>query len=284
MVMTDMLVDEIIAFSKRHPWRPRYSESKVRRFLTELASSSSLIFDLHDERGRVASAVLLDRVTNPSNDACLEVLGIRDDAPLESVATKILELAMAAVPSNRAGFQFSWPGQPALGSELVRHFGFLEHYDTYEMKVPLTGPVETAREAILATEADRDEVYDVLCEAFAANPDTSIPEERIWKSRFLKTPGSHFFVWKPGNGILGFANLIEADDARAEISIIGVLPRERGTGIGNKLLRHCLATAKSVGKTACQLTVAVQNQRALGLYLRAGFKTTEAFKCYRRPV
>lgn len=111
----------------------------------------------------------------------------------------------------------------------------------------------------------------------------SIPPSTEESQNFLKNPTSDFYLWKTEEGILGFANLVEDGDS-AEIQTIGVLPQFRGLGIGNKLLNHCIYRSKLLGKKSCHLTVAVQNENALGLYLRTGSKIIEKSKCYRKSV
>jgi ribosomal protein S18 acetylase RimI-like enzyme len=264
----------LLEFAKRHPFKPHYSQQLMQRFLSELISHDDLVFDLQDDGGRCAVAVLLDKVSNPANDACLEILGIRSDVHVPQVITEMLALARQAVPSSRSGFQVGLP-------EGFEHLGLPEYYDTYEMRRVLDGRIagESPLQIQLARAENVDEIYALLCAAFAANLDTSIPEAQYWRSRFQP---SHFYVWKDGDQLLGFANLV-VDGSKAEIRTIGVLAQARGQGIGAQLLRHCLNEARRLELKECYLTVALTNTKALGMYLRAGFACIEKFKCYRMP-
>ncbi len=266
-----MFVDDLLMFSLQHPWKPQHPVSLLRRFLTDFISTPDLICDLHDEKGRLVCAVLLDQVNNPANDACLEILGLRADADKTAVISYLIDWAKTNVPKHRSGFQVG------LTDDLVPP-GLVHYYDTYVMgRADLNGVVAREGSKIeLALLSDKDQIYDVLCRSFAQNPDTCIPEADLWKKGFLESPTTRFYVWREGSQILGFTTLDEN-----EIRTIGVLPEARRRGIGEALLGHGLAEVARLGHECCHLTVAVTNLSALNLYLRAGFKTIETHKCYR---
>lgn len=280
-------IEGLVEFSETHPWKPQYPKSLVRRFLTELISSQDLIFDIHDQNGRVSAAVLLDKVNNPANDACLEILGMRADVEPSPLLSKFFALAKQCVPKNRSGFQVGLSECRSIFLDLLKEHGLAHYYDTYEMRQSnLTLiPLSRRSEIVDATVSDANEVYEVLCKAFAKSPDTSIPEIAAWKAAFLKSQKSHFYLWKEANHVQGFANLIEEEAGReTEIRTLGVLPEHRGKGIGRQLLNHCLSRSLDLGFKSCQLTVAVKNKNALDLYLQAGFETREKFTCYRVDI
>jgi len=52
---------------------------------------------------------------------------------------------------------------------------------------------------------------------------------------------------------------------------MGLLPAYRGQGLGERLLRACLAKAKANGITRVELHVRADNDRAIRLYERLGF-------------
>lgn len=282
ILVSEMDIEAIIEFSQRYPWKPQYPASLVRRFLTELISTRELVFDLHDELGRISTAVLLDKVNNPANDACLEILGMRPDANAELMMKEFINKALKNAPLNRSGFQVGLPESSPLNGKFLKELGLQSYYETYEMSVELTKTsYEKSSEIRSAVIEDCNQVYEALCKSFAHNRDTSIPEASTWKPNFLKSSQSYFFVWVNGNSILGFANLIQDESETLEVRTIGVLPSARGLGLGYKLLNHCLQKARELGAKSCHLSVAVANEKALGIYLRSGFKTIEKFKCYR---
>ena len=65
---------------------------------------------------------------------------------------------------------------------------------------------------------------------------------------------------------------------------MGVLTEERGHGIGQALLNHCLKESLRLGFRTCYLSVAAANEKALGLYQRAGFTKVEKYCYYRMPM
>jgi ribosomal protein S18 acetylase RimI-like enzyme len=54
----------------------------------------------------------------------------------------------------------------------------------------------------------------------------------------------------------------------------------RGTGIGHALLRQSLITLRDMGCLAASLTVTSQNEGAVALYERVGFRTIRRFSAY----
>jgi len=273
-------IEAIIAFALANSWRPRHSERNLRRFLSELISTQDLIFDLHDDQGRLATAVLLDKVNNPANDACLEILGLRSGVDARAIVTKFVVLAKPFVPKHRSGLQV---GVYDDSFELEK-LGLQEYYDTYDMVADVGEIFPTCKDIIRAARSNCNEIYETLCKSFAQNPEISIPDMESWQRSFGTNPRTHYFLWRTNGETLGFASLIDRDDGSSEVATIGVLPEARGKGIGEKLLRHCMSEAKNQGKTFCHLTVAAQNEKALGLYFKAGFNVVDKMKCYRAPV
>jgi len=53
---------------------------------------------------------------------------------------------------------------------------------------------------------------------------------------------------------------------------IGVLPAHRGAGIGTRLVQACLDAARAQGLTRVELEVRADNEQALRLYRRLGFR------------
>ena len=56
--------------------------------------------------------------------------------------------------------------------------------------------------------------------------------------------GGFIFYAKNNNEILGTASLMKIDDLTYELSKMAVSDKAQGSGIGNKLLDHCLAVAQ----------------------------------------
>lgn len=278
MSLSETYINELLAFSNKH------SSTLVRRFLTELISTKELIFDLHDELGRTGLAVLLDKVHNPANDSCLEILGVRAGVNSKELLAAFINLAKKKQTMKRAGFQVGFHQDSTPSEEDLKELGLSHYYDTYEMLQTKHADlhIEAHSEITIATIEDSDEVYKVMSESFSKNPDTSIPDIETWRVGFLKSPKSHFYIWKTNNKIVGFSNLIEADDgSESEIRTLGVLSSARGQGIGKHLLNYSLKQSAKLGFHTCRLTVAVENEKALTMYTQAGFQIVEKFKTFR---
>ncbi len=260
-----------------------HPKSLIERFLTEFISSEDLIFDSLDENGRAGVAVLLDKVNNPANDACLEIIGLRSDVNQAELISNFISLSLARTPTAKNGVQLALPQGFPLDS--LSNSQQLDHYyDVYNMERSELASVkeETFPQVVAAQSSDSQSIYQVLCRSFEKNPDTSIPDFKSWTRGFLGSPRSHFFAWREGNQIIGFTNLIQDEDTNAvEIRTIGVLPDFQGRGIGHKLLKFSLRKSHELGCTRCHLSVALTNQKALKLYQSVGFKVVEKSSCYR---
>ena len=69
-----------------------------------------------------------------------------------------------------------------------------------------------------------------------------------------------------------------------EVALIGVLPEWRGQGLGRELLRWGVARLRDAGLTEPTLTVEARNERALGLYERAGFERAQEWPRWSKSV
>ncbi len=230
---------DILNFSQQYPWVLSYPVALKKRFLSEFVSTNKLIFDIHDNDGRLASAVLLDKVNNVSNDACLEILGMREGVDPTPLVAQFIELSKERSPLHRAGFQFAIDENSEITEDFLQKRGLAYHYATFNMQKKSMKESSQKKNPNIsfALSSDAHSVYKVLCESFSQNLDTSIPDFDVWRPKFLRSPGSHFFLWKEQSEIMGFANLVEPENGEScEIKIIGVLPQHRERGIGDSLL------------------------------------------------
>ncbi|MCM4160041.1 GNAT family N-acetyltransferase [Antarcticibacterium flavum] len=61
----------------------------------------------------------------------------------------------------------------------------------------------------------------------------------------------------------------------------GVLPNYRGCGIVDKLYEYAIPRLQEKGVTHCRLEVIVENERAINVYQRIGFKITRRLHCFK---
>jgi ribosomal protein S18 acetylase RimI-like enzyme len=279
-------VEEAIRFAEAHPWQPAWPAGLIRRFLTQLISSEKLVLESLDSKGeRLVLGVLLDRVNNPVNHACLEIIGLRTGGDLEARLEPILELAWSRLPANRSGLQFGAHESVVFGREWLARNGLVSYYDTFEMVN--SNPALLPKSQCMGIEAvkseDLENLYSATRECFKDNPDTSIPEYQEWRSHRLTDRTSELWVHKENGKILGFINLvIEPGSSGGEVRTLGVLPSARRRGLGRAMLTYALNRVVAAGLSRCVLTVAGQNEKALDLYRSLGFEVTDRCCVYSR--
>ena len=86
----------------------------------------------------------------------------------------------------------------------------------------------------------------------------------------LTDPTRFFWVAMEGETLLGFCGLSQSFE-QGDILNIGVCPKERGKGIGGKLLQKAIETFKEQGGKDLFLEVRASNTAAKALYEKFGF-------------
>lgn len=96
---------------------------------------------------------------------------------------------------------------------------------------------------------------------------------------FVDKPLARRFVGRLGGRTVG---KIDIDVANGEACLSGfaVLPEERGQGYGRQILSGAVARLLEEGRDRIVIEVETQNQRALGLYLSAGFRVETSYDYY----
>ena len=89
-------------------------------------------------------------------------------------------------------------------------------------------------------------------------------------------PGAAYFVVVDEEGRVvggaGVAALEGGEPGVCELRKMYFLPETRGQGMGEALLRHCLAVAKKFGYRTCYLETLTGMNQALKLYGKLGFR------------
>ena len=90
-------------------------------------------------------------------------------------------------------------------------------------------------------------------------------------------PGAAYFVVETTDGRVigggGVAKLEGGESGVCELRKMYFLDEARGTGTGEKLLRHCLSVAKELGYKTCYLETLSGMDAAMRLYEKVGFKS-----------
>lgn len=119
-------------------------------------------------------------------------------------------------------------------------------------------------------------IRDVMAGFGAVGPQysSSDPEVDAMSAAYAAPRAAFFVIQENGavGGCGGIAPLPGADDDVCELRKMYLLPALRGRGLGEKLLRHCLAAARERGYRRCYLETLSGMDAARKLYQRAGFQ------------
>lgn len=280
-------INEILEFSQLNAVRPYYSSNLHRRFLTQLASSSDLVLDLFYNNKRIAVAVLLDKVNNPSNAANLEIIGRSTAVEIEELFQYILPWSLKVLPKSHKAIQVGFHNTFKPTDIMLHSLGFKFLYNTYEMKkfgseIPSQNLPPGFRWQKLNLE-NFQEYYQVLTIAFKNNLETSIPPIEEMRQSFKNQNSNNTTLLFENKKIVGFRSIAqdEVNTKNGEIHMLGLLPTYRSRGLGKLLLCHAMEELKLKSCENFNLTVAAENMAALELYKQFGFTIDETYTSYQ---
>ncbi len=275
---------EILDFAQKNPCKPNWSQEHIKEFINMLTTSSDLVFDLYySHNNRIAVAVLIDNIKNKGNNACLEFVGLDRNCDFEKVYSLVIQLAKTRLPKTLLGIEITLHESLIEIIKLVLDEGFTSYYDTYEMICNIKELTNMLQSECISslTENDFAEYYDVIVQSFKDNPEMSIPSFDEWKSMCRDPLTSQTLLYREVDKIVGFINLeMDLNNSSAEIRTVGVMPNERGKGIGRKLLSYGLSYLSQRQINTCHLTVATQNMNALNLYKDLEFLAINHYKVF----
>lgn len=88
-------------------------------------------------------------------------------------------------------------------------------------------------------------------------------------------------VHEEGGVITGFVGAFYHRAWRTgHVYTVNVHPKERGQGLGVRLMEACHAELRALGMTRCVLEVNVENEAAMRLYERCGYTRTQRLENY----
>lgn len=162
---------------------------------------------------------------------------------------------------------------------ILADIGFRERLSYYSMQLEMTSPPPVPRELpgeleliYFRGEEDFDLLWDVLEPAFDyLERDTDSYKQD--KATFGSIKSAYFPIClesvsrKP----VGTIALV-ASGAKGSILTLGVIPPYQGRGLGSLLMERAIAHAWHIGVRTVDLSVRVENPRAIGLYERYGFQ------------
>ena len=126
--------------------------------------------------------------------------------------------------------------------------------------------------------ADLPELVRLEETVFASDPHRF--SRRQWR-RLIRERPEHLVVAARGERLLGALVLSRRGDGETlRVISLGVDPAARGEGIGRALLDHALEHAGRLGLARIRLEVRRDNEAAIQLYLRAGFREVQRLPSY----
>jgi ribosomal protein S18 acetylase RimI-like enzyme len=204
----------------------------------------------------------------------LELAGMVDPAVRRTgIGTALLDAATPiAVGRGFSQALLITPRDSAAGRAFaVARGGVFEHSEHFLSlgATPTTEPLDPAVTLRRATDSDRDDVIRVLAAGFGSAPsDLAI----------ANTEDEQTLVAERG-GLTVATMRIARDGSTGSVYGLAVDPAYQGQGIGRDILTRVCRQLRSEGSEQVTLEVAVDNERALDLYLSIGFErqTTEDY-------
>lgn len=122
-------------------------------------------------------------------------------------------------------------------------------------------------------------IRTVMPEFGAQGPGFALHDPEVdWISRAYDGPRAAYFVVERDGRVLGgggIAPLAGADESVCELRKMYFLPEARGHGLGEALVRRCLAAARESGYRKCYLETLAGMDAAVALYEKLGFERLE---------
>jgi mycothiol synthase len=194
-----------------------------------------------------------------------------------------LALAEAEQPER---VEIAPPPGNVVAEAFARALGFAYHASLWRLRLPADAaayPPQIPHGFVLRAfrPGDDDAAYlHAIVTSFADHPSPMVLNLDLLRRAHARPTFSaaDIAVVTPNDDpaqIVGFCRLLDthtaAEEPEAEVSVIGVLPEQRGLGLGRELLRWGIDTLRTRGAGDVTLNVEGRNEHALRLYTRHGF-------------
>ncbi|WP_162184780.1 GNAT family N-acetyltransferase [Allokutzneria albata] len=106
------------------------------------------------------------------------------------------------------------------------------------------------------------------------SPEDTVEQTTPGILRRLSLEGAELFLARQDGRAVGFA-LVAPRPQTLEVFYLAVDPEAWGSGVGTRLLREVDEHARTIGRDTLELWVIADNDRAIGVYERAGWVATD---------
>lgn len=214
----------------------------------------------------------------PFGAPTVELAGVVDPAARrQGIGSALLDAARPLIEGYERALLIV-PRESAAGARLARRRGGTLDHSEHALLLsgaparPPGGPQVQVREAVPEDEAV---VVELLTDAFGWRPREGQP--------VLARDGARTCVVEVDGAIVGTARLSMTDGAGA-VHGFAVAPSVQGRGIGRRALCEFCRILRADGARKVGLEVAVENERALGLYTSVGFAPVTTEDYYALPI
>ena len=84
-------------------------------------------------------------------------------------------------------------------------------------------------------------------------------------------------LWQLASSVFSSSGQSDMKDDAIELTYIGVSEKQKGTGVGTKLINRFITASREAGYHSVILSVEVDNQPAVALYKKTGFEIIRTF-------
>ncbi len=204
------------------------------------------------------------------------------------IGPELLEAAIREVAVTGGGHLHWWVFEPTIGHEEVAHkMGLSPGRILHQMRRPLPVSVADSTLATRTFQPGRDEAawLDVNNRAFAHHPEQGGWDMATLRARMAQRwfDPEGFVIHEIGGRIAGFCWTKvdpDIDPNLGEIYVIAVDPDFHGRGLGSALVVAGLDNMSRRGITEAMLFVDAENQPAVEMYQRLGFRVTRTDRAF----
>jgi ribosomal protein S18 acetylase RimI-like enzyme len=276
------LLEERLEFCARHPVGS-FSPATRRSLLTTLVRGPDCVLELGDGEGPALLAVLADCADNMADAADLALIGHRPGLASHALAEAALVWGLAqARRGPRSHLEVSGPELGLLSAESLQRSVFKEAFRIVDMERPPGPPPERLRLADLEPSLIPS-LHETSARAFASVPGVFISPLSEFTPRMLACPIPPRLVLA-GEQVVGFIRVELEPGGTGVVQSLGRHPDYSGLGLGPLLLSEAIHLLTERGAGPIRLEVAAENERALSLYLRAGFSAVRSVSTWRRRL